>query len=118
MAAAVMEQKRLGSDHQGLMVVPGHCLAQISARVHPALPERSHPGRRRDQFRRSKRQRFLARAATGHWDCIIITESAFKFIPVPAAFERAMISDQLEIFEQMLQSSTARIASPASGSSG
>jgi N12 class adenine-specific DNA methylase len=29
----------------------------------------------------------LARAATANWDCIIITHSAFKFIPAPADFE-------------------------------
>ena len=67
---------------------------------------------------RPKRKRFLARAATGDWDCIIITHSAFRFIPIPAAFERAMIQEQLDAFEEMLTRSMATIASAASASSG
>ena len=44
---------------------------------------------------KEKRARFLARAATANWDAIIITHSAFRFIAVPAAFERGMIEDQI-----------------------
>jgi len=101
MAAAVMEQKRLGLITKACLVVPGHCLAQISREFILLYPNARILVADETNFVASKRQRFLARAATGHWDCIVITESAFKFIPVPAAFERAMISDQLDIFEQM-----------------
>ncbi len=50
-----------------------------------------------------KRQRFLARAATATWDCIIITHSAFKFIPAPAAFERRLIADALASHATLLE---------------
>ena len=86
-AAAIMEQRRLGLITKAMMVVPGHCLAQAAASS-CALSDRPNPRRRRDEFVKDKRQRFLARAATAQWDCIIITHSAFKFIPAPADFER------------------------------
>jgi N12 class adenine-specific DNA methylase len=50
-----------------------------------------------------KRQRFLARAATAQWDCIIITHSAFKFIPAPAEFERQLIADQIQSYSDLLE---------------
>ena len=74
-----MEQKRLGLISKAMLVVPGHCLAQ-AARNSCALSDRPHPGRRRDQLRKEKRHRFLARAATANWDAVIITHSAFRFI--------------------------------------
>jgi len=53
------------------------------------------------EFAREKRARFLARAATSHWDAIIITHSAFRFIAVPAAFERQIIEDQIAMHEAL-----------------
>ena len=54
LAAAIMEQKRLGSHHQGddgrarSLPRPGE------PRVPAALPDRPNPGRRRDQFRQGQ----------------------------------------------------------------
>ncbi|MFZ1425795.1 MAG: helicase-related protein, partial [Geminicoccaceae bacterium] len=53
-------------------------------------------------FTARKRLRFLARAATSGWDCIILTHSAFKLIPSPAAFERELIQEQLASYEDLL----------------
>ena len=102
MAAAVMEQKRLGLVNKTMMVVPGHCLAQASKEFLLLYPTAQILVADDVNFAKAKRRRFLARAATGDWDCIIITHSAFRFIPIPAAFERAMIQEQLDAFENML----------------
>ncbi|KFL29752.1 lactate dehydrogenase [Devosia riboflavina] len=102
MAAAVIEQKRLGLIAKAMLVVPGHCLAQ-SAREFLAL----YPTARilvadETNFTKEKRHRFLSRAATATWDAIIITHSAFRFISVPSAFEQQMIQDELELYETLL----------------
>ncbi|RTM08363.1 MAG: lactate dehydrogenase [Hyphomicrobiales bacterium] len=102
MAAAIMEQRRLGLIAKAMLVVPGHCLAQ-AAREFLAL----YPGARilvadETNFTKDKRQRFLSRAATATWDAIIITHSAFRFIGVPSAFEQQMIQDELELYETLL----------------
>ena len=88
-AAAIMEQKRLGLITKAMLVVPGHCLAQASREFLQLYPNASILVADESNFVARKRLRFLARAATAGWDCIIITHSAFKLIPTPAAFERA-----------------------------
>jgi N12 class adenine-specific DNA methylase len=99
MAAAVMEQKRLGLIGKAMMVVPGHCLAQASREFLQLYPTARIRVADETNFTKDKRARFLARAATATWDCIIITHSAFRFIAVPADFERRMIEDQLALHE-------------------
>ena len=53
-AGAIMEQKRLGLIGKAMLVVPGHCLAQVLARVPATLSDRAHPGRRRKQLRQGE----------------------------------------------------------------
>jgi N12 class adenine-specific DNA methylase len=98
-AGAIMEQKRLGLINKAMLVVPGHCLAQVSREFLQLYPTARILVADETNFVKAKRSRFLARAATAHWDAVIITHSAFRFIPVPAAFERAMIAEQIEACE-------------------
>ena len=87
-AAAVMEQRRLGLVRKAMLVVPGHCLAQASREFLLLYPTARILVADETNFARDKRARFLARAATACWDAIIITHSAFRFIAVPTGFER------------------------------
>lgn len=102
LCAAIMEQKRLGLVSKPMMVVPGHCLAQASREFLQLYPMARILVADETNFVKAKRQRFLARAATGQWDCIIITHDAFKFIPVNADFERGMIAEQIASYEDLL----------------
>ncbi len=102
MAAAVMEQKRLGLIGKALMAVPGHCLAQASREFLLLYPNARILVADETNFAKDKRARFLARAATSSWDGIIITHSAFKFIAAPAWFEQGMISEQIRAYEELL----------------
>jgi len=102
MAAAVMEQKRLGLIGKALMAVPGHCLAQASREFLALYPNARILVADEQNFAKDKRARFLARAATANWDCIIITHSAFKFIAAPAWFEQGMITEQVQAYEALL----------------
>jgi len=103
MAAAVMEQKRLGLITKAMMTVPGHCLAQASREFLLLYPNARILVADETNFSKDKRQRFLARAATATWDAIIITHSAFKFIPAPADFERGLIGDALASYSTLLE---------------
>ena len=102
MAAAVMEQKRLGLIAKAMLVVPGHCLAQAAREFLALYPTSRILVADETNFTKDKRHRFLARAATANWDAIIITHSAFRFISIPSAFEQQMISDELELYEELL----------------
>jgi len=103
LAAAIMEQKRLGLITKAMMVVPGHCLAQASREFLQLYPTARILVADETNFVKDKRQRFLARAATAQWDCIIITHSAFKFIPCPAEFERGLITQQMQSYSDLLE---------------
>ncbi len=102
MAAAVMEQKRLSLINKAMMVVPGHCLAQASREFLLLYPNARILVADEQNFAKDKRARFLARAATASWDCIIITHSAFKFIAAPAWFEQQLVAEQIQAYEQLL----------------
>jgi N12 class adenine-specific DNA methylase len=104
LCAAVMEQRRLGLANKPMIAVPNHCLAQIAREFLMLYPTARILVADDTNFVKEKRRRFLARAATGSWDAIIITHDAFKFIPAPAAFERQLIEDQLASYEALLAS--------------
>jgi len=103
MAAAIMEQQRLGLITKALMVVPGHCLAQASREFLLLYPNARILVADETNFVSGKRHRFVARAATATWDCIIITHSAFKFIATPAAFEQEMVRQQIATYTELLE---------------
>jgi N12 class adenine-specific DNA methylase/adenine-specific DNA methylase len=98
-AGAIMEQKRLGLMGKAMLVVPGHCLAQVSREFLQLYPSARILVADETNFVKEKRSRFLARAATANWDAVIITHAAFRFIPVPAGFEREMIEEQISAYE-------------------
>ncbi|AQS65474.1 MULTISPECIES: DEAD/DEAH box helicase family protein [Rhizobium/Agrobacterium group] len=102
MAAAIMEQRRLGLIAKAMLVVPGHCLAQAAREFLALYPNARILVADETNFTKDKRLRFLSRAATATWDAIIITHSAFRFIAVPSAFEQQMIHDELELYEDLL----------------
>ncbi|OYZ79307.1 MAG: lactate dehydrogenase [Rhizobiales bacterium 24-66-13] len=101
-AAAIMEQRRLGLIAKAMLVVPGHCLAQAAREFLALYPNARILVADETNFTKDKRHRFLSRAATATWDAIIITHSAFRFIAVPSAFEQQMIQDELELYEELL----------------
>ncbi|MDL2407608.1 DEAD/DEAH box helicase family protein [Rhizobium calliandrae] len=102
MAAAIMEQRRLGLISKAMLVVPGHCLAQAAREFLALYPDARILVADETNFSKDKRARFLSRAATATWDAIIITHSAFRFIAVPSSFEQQMIQDELELYEELL----------------
>ena len=102
MAAAIMEQRRLGLIAKAMLVVPGHCLAQAAREFLALYPNARILVADETNFTKEKRARFLSRAATATWDAIIITHSAFRFIGIPSAFEQQMIHDELELYETLL----------------
>lgn len=102
MAAAIMEQRRLGLIAKAMLVVPGHCLAQAAREFLALYPNARILVADETNFTKDKRARFLSRAATATWDAIIITHSAFRFIAVPSAFEQEIIQDELQLYEDLL----------------
>ena len=85
MAIGVMELKRLGLAAKPALVVPNHMVEQFSREFLQLYPQaRLLVGTREDLAGPEGRRRFTARAATGEWDAVIVSHSAFERIPLSA----------------------------------
>ena len=88
-AAAIMEQRRLGLINKAMLVVPGHCLAQAAREFLALYPNARILVADETNFVKEKRHRFLSRAATANWDAIIITHSRLQVHSRPVRLRAA-----------------------------
>lgn len=92
MVMAGMELRRLGLVTKPAYVVPNHMLAQFSAEFLQLYPTAKVLIAGRAETAPAGRKQFVARCATGDWDAVVITRSAFERIPVSAATRRGSSS--------------------------
>lgn len=100
--AATVEQKRLGLISKPMIVVPAHCLISFAKTFLFLYPNSKILVADEYNFAMNRRRQFLSRAATGNWDAIIITHSAFKLIPTPAEFERIYLEDMAADYANLI----------------
>jgi len=93
--AGVSELRRLGLVRKPAVVVPNHMLEQFSREWLQAYPQARILTCGTEDLIRDKRQLFVARAATGEWDAVIMSRSAFEKIPVSKDTEEAYLDEQL-----------------------
>jgi N12 class adenine-specific DNA methylase len=55
-----------------------------------------------DDLQRDRRRQFVARCATGNWDGIIMSRSAFERIPLSAAEQQAYMDRELDQFRRWI----------------
>ncbi|MEW6155569.1 MAG: helicase [Actinomycetota bacterium] len=110
LAMGVLEQRRLGLVRKPAFVVPNHLVSQFSrelAQLYPAgrflvaSPKDTSPAGRKE---------FIARCATGDWDGVVITASAFARIPVSEQTQRRFIAEQIGELRQAIAASTAGLS--------
>ena len=75
--AAAMEQKRLGLASKPMVVVPNHLLEQWASDFKRLYPNSNILAATKDDSSARKRQELMSRIATGNWDAVIVTHSAF-----------------------------------------
>jgi N12 class adenine-specific DNA methylase len=95
MIIGVTELRRLGLIRKPAIVVPNHMLEQFSREWLQTYPSASILIASRDDLRGEHRRRFVARCATGNWDGIVISRSAFERIPLSAGQQRAYLDREL-----------------------
>ena len=71
------ESKRLGIANKPVLVVPNHMLEAFAGEYLRAFPRAKVLAASKDDFEGEGRKTLLMRAATGNWDCIIVTHSTF-----------------------------------------
>ena len=107
MAMAAMELRRLGMVNKPAIVVPNHMLEQFGREFLQLYPQAKILAASTDDLARERRRLFVGRCATGEWDAIIITRSAFERIQMSADVQRAYLQGEVDAIETQLEQAKA-----------
>lgn len=106
MVMGCMELRRLGLVNKPAIVVPNHMLEQFHREFLQLYPQAQILAASTDDLAGEKRREFVSRAALGDWDAVILTQGAFRRIPVSPESEARYVQDSA-------QNALDRIASAA-----
>jgi N12 class adenine-specific DNA methylase len=84
------------------VVVPNHMLEQFTREWLQIYPEARLLAASTDTLAGDKRRLFVARAAANEWDAVILTQEAFKRLPVEPATQGRYIDREITLLEQAL----------------
>ncbi|HEX6037270.1 hypothetical protein, partial [Longimicrobium sp.] len=105
---ASMRMRQLGICSKPLHATMNHMLEQYSREFLQAYPEaRLLTAHVEDVSSRDKRRLFFARAASGEYDAIIVTHSAFERLGMSRDFERQFLEAEVAEFEELLKEAIA-----------
>ena len=99
----VMELRRLGLVRKPVIVIPNHMLEQWAREFAALYPRARLLIASRDDVTRERRRGFVARCATGDWDAVLMTRSAFERVPMPRDVQRAYLDQEVERFAAWLE---------------
>jgi hypothetical protein len=105
MAIGAMELRRLGMANKPCVVVPNHMLEQLTREWMQLYPQARVLATSIDDLAKDKRRRLVARVATGDWDAVIVSGSAFERIPLSPAAHKAYLDAQLDDMRHQLEAS-------------
>ena len=95
MIMGVTELRRLGLIRKPAVVVPNHMLEQFAREWLQLYPQAKVMTAGQEDLQRDRRREFVARCATGTWDGIVMSRSAFERIPLSADEEREYMDREL-----------------------
>ncbi len=96
MMASCMEQKRLGLANKTVMVVPKSLIGQTASEFLRLYPSANILVASENDFSKKRRQQFIARIATGDYDCIIMSHSQFEKIPISRERQQELMNRQID----------------------
>ncbi|MCW2632702.1 MAG: helicase domain protein, partial [Pseudonocardia sp.] len=105
MIVGCMELRRLGMAQKPAVVVPNHMLEQFSREWMQAYPQARILAASTEDLTRDRRRLFVARVATGDWDAVILSRSAFERLPLSPDAQRAYLDGQLSDLRRQLENS-------------
>jgi hypothetical protein len=100
MFLSALTLRRLGLATKPLIACPNHLLEQIARDGKRLFPNANILMVAKDDLTRERRKRFAARCATGDWDVVVITHSAFTALAVHPDTEAAWLATQIELYRQ------------------
>jgi N12 class adenine-specific DNA methylase/SAM-dependent methyltransferase len=105
MTMGAMELRRLHLARKPAIIVPNHMLEQFSREFLQLYPQAKVLVTQREDLQASRRRQFIARCATGDWDAVIMSRSAFERIPMSAGAQRAYLDAELDRMRAFIQAS-------------
>jgi hypothetical protein len=96
MIGGMNESIRRGLARKVLVCVPNSIIGQWAAdflRFYPAMRVLAMT---KKDFEKKRRQRFLALAATGAWDVVVVGVTTFTRLPLPKDVRRAFYTEEIE----------------------
>lgn len=102
MIMGAMELRRLRLVHKPAVIVPNHMLEQVANEWQQLYPQAKLLATTKDDLSRDQRQLFAARCATGDWDAVIFTRSAFERLPLSVEAQQAYVARELSEIDTML----------------
>ena len=96
MVIGAMELRRLGLVNKPMVVVPNHMLEQFCTEWRALYPTAKVLFPTQAEEGPAGRKLFVARAAVGSWDAVVVTESVFERIPLAPATEARFIDRQID----------------------
>ena len=103
MVIGSMELRRLGMASKPAVVVPNHMLEQFSREWMQLYPQARILAASIDDLGRDKRRMLVARIATGDWDAVILSRSAFERIPLSVLAQKRYLDGQLEEMRRQIE---------------
>jgi hypothetical protein len=96
MAMGVMELRRLGLARKPAIVIPNHMIEQFAREFQQIYPRARVLAVSSAELTRARRREFVARVATGDWDAVIMTRSAFERIELSREHQQSYLDNQLQ----------------------
>jgi N12 class adenine-specific DNA methylase len=103
MVMGAMELRRLGLIHKPVVVVPNHMLEQFSREWLQLYPQAKLLAATTNDLDRAHRRLFVAKCATGDWDGIIMTRSAFERSPMSPDVQKRYLEREVADLALALQ---------------
>ena len=103
MVIGSMELRRLGMASKPAVVVPNHMLEQFSREWMQLYPQARILAASIDDLGRDKRRMLVARIATGDWDAVILSRSAFERIPLSVPAQQRYLDGQLSEMRRQIE---------------
>jgi len=95
MIMGVTELRRLGLVRKPAVIIPNHMLEQFAREWLQLYPRARVLVAHREDLQGDRRRQFAARCATGDWDGVVMSRSAFERIPLSPDQQRAYMDREL-----------------------
>ena len=105
MTMGAMELRRLHLARKPAIIVPNHMLEQFSREFLQLYPQAKVLVTQHEDLQAGRRRQFIARCATGDWDAVIMSRSAFERIPMSAGAQREYLDAELDRMRDFIQAS-------------